>query len=307
MRAPQSALCVVVGCAATLAACGDADEHSVTPATVTRSERVWVDGSRPTPRTAAYAGAPDRALRVLIWQPTLPGVLPLVVMAHGFGGLPEKFDAFARVVAAAGVVVAAPAFPLTNERAPGGHDAGLRDFINQPADVSFVLTQLLQANVTFGDEYYGRIAPTNVAVLGHSLGGVTTLALTRKACCRDGRVRASVLVAPVPLLLDAFGADAPDATGLPTLIMHGTADPTVPFASSTMLYDMLAPPRFLLGITGAGHSEALESQSTPPIPARSAAQRASVAFLGAVFHGADAELEATFAALAAAGDVVRSD
>src|SRR5439155_25702229 len=148
-----------LGCAlllgVTLAGCGDNDAFSNRSASTqplaTRTERVWVDSSRATPRTSKYAGAPDRTLRVLIWQPNRPGPSPLLVMAHGFGGLPEKFDAFARTVAGAGYVVAAPAFPLTNENAPGGHDVGLRDQVNQPADVSFVISGLIDAAATAGD------------------------------------------------------------------------------------------------------------------------------------------------------------
>src|SRR5262245_12117437 len=101
------------------AGCGDDDAAARTaPANptvaVTCSEPVWIEARRATPRTTNYAGAPERTLRVVIWQPEQSGAAPLFVMAHGWGGLPEKFDAFARTVAGAGYVVAAPAFPLTN-------------------------------------------------------------------------------------------------------------------------------------------------------------------------------------------------
>lgn len=285
-----------------LAACGGTVEPNPLAGAM-RSERVWVDPSRPTPRTATYDGAPERTLRVLIWQPPARGPTPLLLMAHGFGGLPEKFDAFARTVAAAGFVVAAPAFPLTNQEAPGGHEQGFRDFVNQPADLSFVLTELLRAAGTPGDPLQARIAASQVAVLGHSLGGTTAVALTRKACCRDDRFVASILVAAAVPLVSAFGPDPVAAEGPPTLLIHGTADRSVGYGTSTTFYDHIQPPRYFLGLSGAGHSEALESQTVPAIGPQRAAQQASIAFLNALFRGAHTELDETFAMLAAAGNV----
>jgi len=273
---------------------------------VTRNERTWVDTTRSTPRTSQYAGAADRTLRVLIWKPEHSGSLPVLLMAHGFGGLPEKFDAFARTVAAAGFVVAAPAFPLTNDNAPGGHDAGFRDFINQPVDLSFVLSQLLQASRTPPDPLAGTIDTAAIAVLGHSLGGTTAVGLTRKACCVDDRVRALILVAAAVPLADAFGSDAA-VIDLPTLIIQGTADQSVAYTTAPAYYEHIGPPRFLLGLIGVDHSEALESQVEPPLPAREATQRASITFLDAVFRDASARFRATLSDFAAAGDIVRSD
>jgi predicted dienelactone hydrolase len=204
-------------------------------------------------------------------------------------------------------VVAAPAFPLTNQHAPGGHESGFRDLVNQPADLSFVLTQLLRSAQEAGDPLATRIDAGAVAVLGHSLGGATVLGLTRKNCCRDERFRASIFAAAPVLLGDAFGADPLSAEGPPTLIIQGTADHSVAYSNGPQLYGLIQPPRFLLGLADAGHSEALESQAEPAIPARDAAQRATIAFLNAVFRGADTKLDQTLAVLAAAGNIVESE
>lgn len=291
-------------CTVALAACGD-DDSQGSSASVARTERSWVDPTRTTPPTAAFPGAPDRTLRVVIWQPDGASALPLLVMAHGFGGLPEKFDAFARAVAEAGFVVAAPAFPLTNENAPGGHDPGFRDFINEPGDISFVLTHLIDASQAPGDPLQGRIDPTKVAVLGHSLGGTVVVGLTRKACCRDDRVRATILAAAAVPLAVAFGPDPISVEGPPTLLIQGTADHSVDYQVSATFYEQIDPPRYLIGLTGAGHSEALESQLRPPIPARDAAQRATIAFLDGFFRNAPGELGEVLQSLSAAGDIVR--
>jgi predicted dienelactone hydrolase len=313
----RSLICLSLLCCATLAACGEsvttpartkANTATTAPTSVSRTERTWVDPSRPTARNGNYPGAPDRTLRTLIWQPATAGPLPLFLMAHGFGGLPEYFEVMARTISDAGVVVAAPAFPLTNANAPGGHTHALQDVANQPADVSFVLTKLLEANAAADDPLQGRIIPDEIAVLGHSLGGTAVAALTRKNCCRDNRVRASMLFAagPLEVFTNLFGTD-PITAGPPTLILHGTADPTVTFATSQRLYSQIDPPRFFVGITGADHSDAIEAQAEPLTSVQLVSERAIVAFLNAMFRGANTELSNTLAALAAEGNPVQSD
>ncbi len=299
-----AALCpLAAGCA------GDNDAAlggTASQTAVTVSERDWIDTTRPTPRTSHFPGAPQRQLRTLVWQPDVPDPVPLLVLAHGFGGLPEKFDAFARTVAAAGFVVAAPAFPLTNENAPGGHDAGLGDVVSQPGDVSFVVTQLLQEASTPGTPLADHVRAADITVLGHSLGGVTAIALTRKSCCRDARVRAAIFVsAPALTLTDVYFPGPFDPNGPPTMVMQGTDDTTVPWATALALYALLRPPRVLVGLNGAGHSEALESQADPAIPARRAAQTATVAFLNAILDGDVAALDTALAQLAADGNIVQ--
>jgi len=302
---------VLLGCL-TLAACGEstdpaASAPSTPSAAVSRSERTWTDTTRPTAHNGSFSGAPTRTLRTLIWQPATTAALPLFVMAHGFGGLPEKFDAMARTIAGAGFVVAAPAFPLTNENAPGSYIHALQDVAYQPADVSFVIDQLLLANDTADDALHGRIIADDIAVLGHSLGGTTTIALTRKDCCRDPRVHASMLFAagPIDLFTGFFGTDS-IAAGPPTLVLHGSADKTVTYASSQLLYSEIDPPKVFVGITGADHSDAIEAPSAPLTSVQLASERTIVAFLNAMFRDAGSELDHTLASLAAEGNAVQS-
>jgi dienelactone hydrolase len=295
----------------TVVGCGSENEirtTSATPAPVMDSERVWVDASRPTNPNGDYAGAPDRTLRTVIWQPATAGALPLFVIAHGFSGLPEDYEAVARTVAEAGFVVAAPAFPLTNRNAPGGYRHAFQDVASQPADVRFVISKLLAANATAGDALQGRIIADEIAVLGHSLGGATATALTRKDCCRDSRVRASVLfaAAPLDLFTNVFGTDS-IAAGPPTLILNGTQDLAVSYTSAQLLYAQIDPPKFFVGITGADHTNAIVGHTTPLPPLQSVSARAIVAFLNAQFRGASSGLSSTLATLGAEGNTVQSD
>ncbi|GIW40936.1 MAG: hypothetical protein KatS3mg076_1513 [Candidatus Binatia bacterium] len=286
---------------------GDSPEQDFLDGVSVREE-VFLDPSRPTPPTANFPGSEDRTLRTLVWFPEgIRGPLPLLLLAHGFGGLPEKFDAFARSVARGGFVVAAPAFPLTNQNAPGGHEVGFSDFTNEPGDLSFVLDELLEAGADAGHPLGGRIDAGRIAVLGHSLGGAAAFALGRKVCCRDERVRATILVAAAWSLHTAFGGTAFDPGPPPTLLLHGTQDRTLAIASSEALYELLSPPRIFLGIEGGGHSDGLESQEEPPVVPRRVTQEATLAFLRAVFFGEVAELEKLLERLRAEGHDVRFD
>ncbi len=301
MRLPGVRLATLGLAALTIIGCGSDDGQTQgADFNLTVSERTWVDTSRTLPRT------PQRELRTVIWDPATRKPLPLLVLAHGFGGLPEKFDAFARAIASAGFLVAAPAFPLTNQNAPGGHEGGLGDFLNQPADVGFIISRLLEANHDPGDDLFERIDPQKIALLGHSLGGLTALASTRKDCCRDARIKALVAVAPlVTLFLNQFGPDS-IREGPPTLIIHGKADPLIPLQSSIDLYEQIDAPKFLVGLTDVGHSEALESQERPPPPARGAAEAATLGFLQHFFLNDPRPLQALLDDLAAGGHLIEA-
>ncbi len=271
-------------------------------------QEVFVDPARPTPRTANFGGADSRALRTVVWFPAnSKGPFPMLILAHGFGGLPEKFDAFARSVAREGYAVAAPAFPLTNQNAPGGHEVGFSDFRNQPADLSFVLDRLIEATATQGHPLAGKVDPNCVAALGHSLGGATVVALTRKACCRDPRVQATVLVSAAWILHTNFGPDALLAGPPPTLLLHGKEDRTLDVRLSQQLYEMLLPPRLFVAVAGGGHSDGLESQTEPPVPPRRATQDATLAFLRAVFAGDVSGLSDVLRELEREGHEVRAE
>jgi len=276
---------------------------------VAEDERVLVDTTRSTPPDGAYPGSPERTLRTRLWYPTgTCGVgdscapYPLVLLAHGFGGRPESYDAFARTVAAAGYVVAAPAFPLTNGDGPSGGN-GLVDAVNQPADLVFVAAEVVAASAQGSDSLFGLVDPAATAVIGHSLGGATALTLAHSNCCTSLPLAAAVLVAAAPDL----GGSAIVDTGPETLVVHGTEDATIPFALARATFERLPWPRFFVGLVGTGHGEMLTSQIEPPIPARARAELGIVSFLDARMRGDAAGFDAALAGLRADLQIVVAD
>ena len=132
-----------------------------------------------------------RTVATIVRWPATGGPHPLVVFAHGFALTPTDYGPLLHAIASAGYVVAAPTFPLTNAHAAGGPNEA--DLVNQPRDISFVITQLLALNRSSG-RLHGTIAPSHIAVAGQSDGGITALAIAYDARYRDQRVRAAIIM-----------------------------------------------------------------------------------------------------------------
>ena len=71
----------------------------------------------------------------------VPGPLPLIVFAHGYEIDAAAYAPLLEDLAAGGFVVAAPDFPGTSTRYTGG--AIRSDSLEEPADISFVITSMI--------------------------------------------------------------------------------------------------------------------------------------------------------------------
>ncbi|MEV1111417.1 chlorophyllase [Micromonospora sp. NPDC049751] len=202
-----------------------------------------------------------RALPVTLWYPAAgkaggaarrsaaaaDGRFPVVMFSHGLGGRPEDYAALLTRWAAAGFVVAAPAFPHTSK----GGDGNVLDVLNQPADVSYALTQVLALDGRAGDGLRGRLATDRVAAAGHSAGGVTTIGLFTAG--RDERLDAGVVFAGTAV---GVGTAFAGATA-PQLFVHGELDEVVDYAAGKAAYDKVPWPKALLSLPKGDHGRAL--------------------------------------------------
>ncbi len=199
------------------------------------------------------------------------GPFPLIVFGHGFNVTPDTYSRLLQAWARAGYVVAAPVFPLTNAHTPGGpHES---DLINQPTDMSFVISQMLSTSAAEDGLLSGLVRPDQIAVAGQSDGGSTALATAYNSHYFDRRIRAAVILsgAKIPGL---HGYDFRDP-GPPLLAAQGTADKTN-FPISTYRYFRVAPaPKFLLSLLGATHLAPYTSEQ----PQLGIVERETVAFL----------------------------
>lgn len=216
-----------------------------------------------------------RRLETVVRYPSSGGSHPLIVFAHGFALTPARYAALLGAWAAAGYVVAAPVFPLTSTNAPGGPAEA--DLINQPRDMSFVITMLLDLSRRSTSVLAGEIDPARIAVAGQSDGGVTALAAAYDSRYRDRRVRAALVLSGAML-----GGMGPfPRRGPPLLAVQGTADPINPPATTATFFGLAARPKFLLWLLGASHLPPYTYQQ----PQLGIVEQATIAFLDHYVNG----------------------
>ena len=235
----------------------------------------FVDTSRPTERNGTYPGAPTRTLPTLVLYPAkgdpsapsrdnAPPLrkgrdFPLIVFSHGVLANGPAYRPVLERIVRKGYVVAAPTFPLSSAGAPGGPSVAA--YMNQPADVSFVLTRVLRLAGPRGD-LRRTVARHRIGVAGHSLGAITTFGFTN-SCCIDRRVDAAVTWSGIQLPFQNgsfFTTPTP-----PLLLIHGTADNISPYAGSRNAYRRAPAPKAFVTLEKAAHIPYVAPWADPTI------------------------------------------
>jgi dienelactone hydrolase len=178
------------------------------------------------------------------------GPFPLLMFAPGFQQCSETYEHLLQSWASAGYVVAAVDFPRTDCLV--GSAAYEPDLVNQPGDVSYVLSRLLALNAQPDGFLTGRLNPHEIAAAGQSDGGDTVAALAANTCCQDHRFKAVAVLSGAewpPMPGPYFAGQAP-----PMLFVQGSADTINPPWTSVQLYRAdKASPRYYLDLYGADH------------------------------------------------------
>jgi dienelactone hydrolase len=178
------------------------------------------------------------------------GPFPLLLFAPGFMQCGGPYSRLLHAWASAGYVVAVVNFPRTDCRARAA--AYEPDLVNQPADMSFVLSRLLALSMKPRGLFSGLLDQHEIAAAGQSDGGDTVAALAANPCCADRRLDAAAVLS---------GAEWPAMPGRyfrhgapPMLFVQGSADPVNPPWTSLQLYRADgADRRYYLDLLGANH------------------------------------------------------
>ena len=179
------------------------------------------------------------------------GRFPLLAFAPGFTECPGPYAHLLQAWASAGYVVAGISFPRTDCHVGAAADEA--DLVNQPADMSYVITRLLALSARPGDLISGLLNRRQIAAAGQSDGGDTVAALAAASCCADRRLVAAAVLSGAewpPMPGRYFAGPAP-----PMLFVQGSADTVNPPWTSVQLYRADSPrARFYLDLFGATHT-----------------------------------------------------
>lgn len=209
-----------------------------------------IDRSRPTQANGEFAGSQQRELKTRIWLPEpMHGRAPLVVYSHGFMSNRNGGSYLAEHLASQGYIVAAMDYPLTHFDAPGG--PLVKDVVNQPGDISFLLDQLLSWNAEQGNQFYQHIDETRIAAIGLSLGGMTSTMVAYHPRLHDPRIAAAVSIAgPSYMFAPAFFHHRQ----LPFMMIASPIDPMISYDDNAADIPERVPGAVLLTVDGASHT-----------------------------------------------------
>lgn len=216
---------------------------------------------------------PEQSSRILvteIWYPSLIGDVekpernappylpdapyPLVVFAHGAMSYRTQSAFLCKHLASHGYVVMAPDFPLSSFK------SFLRmspsDVINQPGDVSFLITETIRQSREKGNLLSNIIDEKEIGITGHSLGGLTSILTGFYDGLKDERVKAVVPISPFACF---FTEETFKGKSLPLLFIGGDRDMFVDFeANLSRIYEYAEPPKYLITLKGGTHVGSLE-------------------------------------------------
>ncbi|RLP90252.1 alpha/beta hydrolase [Micromonospora sp. BL4] len=226
-------------------------------------------------RTLTLDPRSARPLPVTVWYPAVPdgvaaGRFPVIVYSHGLDSRPELHAELTTRWAAAGFVVAAPAFPHTRRGAPRFTRADVR---NQPADCWRLIRQLSRLDADPADPLAGHLDLASIAAAGHSAGGFTTAGMFTEG--HPARLRAGIIIAGGGLPGSFAGPVAP------LLFVHGTADQVVPVTVGRAAYGRTPGPAAFLSLLDQDHGAYL----TPGHPGFAPVLATTIDFLRWTLYG----------------------
>lgn len=217
------------------------------------------DGSSIFPMVVLYPSTgteqPERlgryAMDVAMNAPVTPGAHVLIAVSHGSGGSNVVYRTLARSLAQDGFVVALPLHPRNNR-----DDNSLAEtdtlLVNRPRELRAAIDWMFAS-----EDFREHLVPDSVAVIGHSMGGYTALALAggrpiagphetqdhQPRLIRvdpDPRVKALVLLAPatpwfqapgalrnvrIPILMRTAEKDSDTPTWFSEIVQRGVGEP----------------------------------------------------------------------------------
>ena len=197
------------------------------------------------------------SLDVAMDAPINDGSFPLVIISHGSGSTPYAYRTIASFLVRHGYVVALPEHYGNNRNHNDLADSD-ENLVYRPGHVRLAI-DAIAADAQFS----GQVQTDNSAIIGHSMGGYTALAVAGGRPWTqqrqplevesDGRVKALVLMAPAAFWYQPEGSLSD--VDLPIFVLTAEHDPYTPSAQvEAILGDIPEPSRITHRvIENAGH------------------------------------------------------
>ncbi|AKL72857.1 putative dienelactone hydrolase [Actinobacteria bacterium IMCC26256] len=163
------------------------------------------------------------------------GPFPLVMYSHGYGGLRFISSFLTETLASHGFVVVAPDHTGNTaiDAVTGQIAKRKQNEINRVGDVRATLDDALERNANTGDLLYKSIDPEKIGIMGHSLGGMTSIIGTVGHLGVPGYPKIKAIVG-----LAAYTKTIPLAelkkVKVPTMLISGTLDTTAKLKPNTV-------------------------------------------------------------------------
>lgn len=236
----------------------------------------------------------DREIEVTVYYPSFPreDTVPVIVISPGLGSTALGWRPFAEHLSTHGFAVAIVRHPGSDfahlQRFFEGTESAsfqLREFLDRPRDISFVLDELEWRNFS---EFNGILDLQNVGIFGQSFGAYTALALAgaplnfdrleqnclppidllnlslllqcrarelprRSYQLKDDRIAAAFVVDPVSGAI--FGPESLEQIAIPIFWASGSADLLTPVVLEQIdsVTRLSSPERYFALVRGANH------------------------------------------------------
>jgi len=162
--------------------------------------------------------------------PLSEGIFPLVVISHGGGGWNIVYRTISTHLARNGYIVVAPEH-YKNNRNDNELEDTTENLENRPRHISLTIDTLVS-----NPDFREHVSAIRVAIIGHSMGGYTALAIAggvpwtkdnqKVSVVRDPRISALVLLAPAAAFF--IPEDSLKNVTLPILMLAAEHDPITP-------------------------------------------------------------------------------
>ena len=193
------------------------------------------------------------------------GIRKLIVFSHGYGGTNTQSTPLMETLASHNFIVASPEHTGNSQSSPG--DTYDQAAMNRVPDISFIIDTMFSRNNDSKDMFFECINETNVGVVGHSFGGMTTIGMAAGWAEAEADPRVSA-IAPISAVIDSdlqsghrpspyagFVKTSLEGINVPVMLIGGTKDIDVYIENNALAFEWITkPPVFRVDIVGANHT-----------------------------------------------------